>query len=60
MVSVPPPVREKTTERAEPFSAEAVMTPVACVASAEVAPPATPVPSASVGEVGAAVSMVSV
>ena len=48
------PVKETATE--EPDSAVRVTTPPAVVASAAVAPPVTPVPRVSSGELGAAVS----
>ncbi|NDC10699.1 MAG: hypothetical protein EBZ75_15445 [Oxalobacteraceae bacterium] len=42
----------------DPFSANAVITPEVAVASADVAPPETPVPSANVAADGATVSSV--
>ena len=58
LVTVPPPERLNCTDQLAPFSAEMVTTPPAAVASAEVAPLETPVPRASVGAAGAAVSSV--
>ena len=46
----------KVTTMVEPVSPDTVTTPPTCVASAEVAPPVTPVPNANVGVVGAMVS----
>ena len=50
----------KVTETAAPLSAVRVTTPPACVASVAVAPPATPVPSAKTGALGAIVSTLKV
>jgi hypothetical protein len=55
-VTEPPPERPNTTETFEPGSAVKVTTPPVCVASVLVAPFDTPMPSASTGAVGAAVS----
>ena len=53
-----PLVPVKVTTTALPLSADTVTTPVPAVASAAVAPPDTPVPSATVGALGFTVSRV--